>query len=118
MSLLRLRRWSRMVSVVLLLASGGGLPHFAVDDPGCLTPVESFGEHDETQHALGAAGAPHSAEHCAVCHWTRTLRSPRAAAASLAPQAVSSAGLFRLLSPVHLAPVMEHLPARAPPALL
>lgn len=118
MSLLRLRRWSRVVSVVLLCAAAGGLPHFAADDPGCLIPVESFDAHEETQHVVRAAGAVHTADHCAICHWTRSLRSPRAGSVPVGAAPLSSATLLRLQPPVHPAPVMEHLPARAPPALL
>ena len=118
MSVLRLRRWSRLVSVVLLCAAAGGLPHSAADDPGCLTPVESFDAHHETQHVVGAAGGAHTSDHCAICHWTRSLRAPRTGPVPGAAQALSSATLLRFHSPVHAAPVMEHLPARAPPPLL
>src|SRR5918994_1887425 len=73
MRLWRGRRWARLLAMVLLAASTR-LPHFGPDDPACAplfagtpTGVPALTE------GLGAAESP---EHCAICHWTRLLRSP------------------------------------------
>jgi hypothetical protein len=118
MSLRRVRRWSRLVSMLVLLTTVSGLPHWARDDAACLVPAaDPYGSHDETQHAL-VAGDHDGGEHCALCHWTRQLRSPRPAlsAAIVAIQPPSS--VFRAPVPGHASPSLDNLPARAPPQVL
>ena len=117
MSLTRIRRSSRIIAALLLLAAVR-LPHAAVDDAACV-PAEmgTFAGHDESQHGF-RAGSPNEREHCAVCHWTRSLRAPRTpsavAAAEFAPPAV-----LHLAEPAEvLSAVLEHLPARAPPSAI
>ncbi len=113
-----MRRWSRLVAMVLLFATMRGLPHLAQDDAECLpAAVGAYGDHHETEHSLLPAGLE-AQEHCAICHWTRSLRSPRAEAAGwvsqFTPPSLVYGGADRPLS----APVLESLPARAPPASL
>jgi hypothetical protein len=112
MSLPRLRRWSRALSVLLLLASVSGVPHLEVDDPACVPVAE---QHDETKHGI-RPGAPHQAEHCAVCHWTRTLRAPKPVLAVWIAQFAPSSSVTRERREIPHAPVLEQMPARAPPA--
>jgi hypothetical protein len=118
MSFRQVRRWSRLVSMLVLLATISGLPHWAQDDGACLVvAADSYGSHDETQHVL-VAGGREGQDHCALCHWTRQLRSPRHAlsAAIVAIQPPSS--VFRVPARAHAAPSLDNLPARAPPQVL
>jgi hypothetical protein len=118
MSLRQMRRWSRLVSVLLLLATSSGLPHWAQDDAACLiTAADPYGSHDETQHAL-VAGDHEGEEHCALCHWTRQLRSPRPAFSASIVVAVPPTSITGVGVRAHAAPVLDHLPARAPPYTL
>lgn len=118
MGVLRVRRWSRLIAVALLFASAHGLPHFEPDDPACPSgPEESYAPHDETQHVLRPGGtADH--EHCAVCHWTRSLRSPYGGVAGWALTLSPRAPVYKPSSRAHAALLADNLPARAPPAAL
>ena len=117
MRLDRLRRWSRAIAVVLLVAAIR-LPHAAVDDAACLpVAIPSYGDHDESQHGL-QPGSQAEPEHCAVCHWTRSLRSPRTllnlgAAEVSPPTTVHGPDQTQARSAV-----VDNVPARAPPSLL
>jgi hypothetical protein len=117
MSLPRLRRPSRFIAVVLLLAAAR-LPHIAGDDGACLPgAIPSYVAHDESQHSL-ESGSPHEDDHCAVCHWTRSLRSPRTAVASAAAQVNPPTLLHRSDAAAARSADVAHLPARAPPSAL
>lgn len=101
---------ARVVAIALLLSGPSSLQHAGSDDYGCMPQAESTG---------GAAltGAPsQTPEHCPVCHWTRSLRSPFASAVHVgyAAAATAEVSLSRLLT--HRAPALDRLPARAPPA--
>lgn len=115
MSLSGVRRWTRVVATLLLLATAARLPHLAADDAACLPAV--VGEHDETQHGF-QPGSPAEDDHCAVCHWTRSLRSLRApvtqAAIHVAPRAI----LVHVGDAAVPSASVEQLPARAPPSAL
>lgn len=118
MTLLRLRRCARVVAVVLLVASARGAPHFAQDDFACAPDSAAhYLEHDETQHGLRAAGPAHEQEHCAVCHWTRSLRSPLALLAGATGDEDRPAAVHGAAVRAPLAPALDSLPARAPPPL-
>jgi mono/diheme cytochrome c family protein len=118
MSLRQMRRWSRLVSVLLLLATASGLPHWAQDDGACLnTAADPYGSHDETQHAL-VAGDQEGQEHCALCHWTRQLRSPRPALSASIVVVAPPTSISRVDVRAHAAPALDNLPARAPPQTL
>jgi hypothetical protein len=114
---LRMRRWCRVVAVVLLLATARGLPHLDRDDPACIGGVWLLSGHDESQHAIGASAAPVPEDHCAICHWTRSLRPPLASVAVLVARAPLTL-VDRAPAVAPLTPVLENLPARAPPATL
>ena len=118
MALRHMRRWSRLVAVVLLLASVGAVPHLTQDDAACANvPAEAYGAHQETQHGLSAAGPEHQ-DHCALCHWTRSLRSPRTDAAGWSLELAPPTLVHRQSNRAHAAPSLDNLPARAPPATL
>jgi hypothetical protein len=114
MRLCQLRRWSRVVALVLLAATVR-LPHSVADDLAC-APFVSVLAADGGMALAQDNGASPAPDHCAICHWTRLLRSP------LTPLGVlfSSAGAATIVErgPQHpyVAPVRSHLPARAPPA--
>lgn len=112
----RLRRWARTVALLLLVASAR-LPHLGQDDQACA----SFGSDGSSQDssAFGAGSdAASQPEHCAICHWTRLLRSPLTAVGITTTNVGPAALVLRGTLPLHLDPIHEHLPARAPPALL
>ena len=119
MSLARMRRWSRVLAVILVIAAGRGLPHFAQDDPACSPGgVQSYAGHQESDHALGEAQRADDQSHCALCHWSRSLRSPLTSLSLwvahvpppvlVSPRPASAAAVV----------VIASLPARAPPSLL
>ena len=119
MSLSRMRRWSRLVTAVLLLATACGLPHLDGDDLACLGGAFSgtYEPHDETDHGM-RAGDHGDSDHCAVCHWTRLLRAPRPALGAVLDSIVPPSLLERSCAAARLTPALESLPSRAPPAVL
>jgi hypothetical protein len=117
MTLSSIRRWSRLIAVCLLLA-GGRLPHAAADDPACLPGAAQLpGDHDETKHGLRAPAADHE-EHCAVCHWTRSLRAPRTEIRVASAPVHAASLLARPAVDSRLHPSLPNLPPRAPPSEL
>ena len=116
MTLGRWRRWSRVVALVLLAAIVR-LPHTAPDDDAC-TPWLAI------QFANGGAavaqddGVSPAPDHCAICHWTRLLRSPLTPLGVFVGPAGAATTLERGPQHSYVAPVNSHLPARAPPAEL
>ena len=113
-----MRRWSRVIAALLLLAAAR-LPHVGADDAACLpAAIPAVGEHDESQHGFQAAGTAVEDEHCAVCHWSRTLRTLRATLTVAPAEVTPPAPLHRSDDPAILSASLEHLPARAPPSAL
>jgi hypothetical protein len=117
MSLTWMRRWSRLIAVVLLFAAAR-LPHLDADDVACVAwPTQADGAHDETKHGLRTATSE-DGDHCAVCHWTRTLRSPgpdiTVVLAHVALPSLLPASADGIVS----ASFVRNLPARAPPSAL
>jgi hypothetical protein len=118
MSLLRAQRWSRLVAMVLLVAMTPGVPHLALDDVACVPGgAGASREHDETQHGLRAGGQEEQ-DHCAICHWTRLLRSPRADVAGGMAHVTPPSAVHGGPDTAHVAPDLDSLPARAPPPAL
>lgn len=111
-----MRRWSRMVAVILLIAAIPAMPHFAQDDLACDLTGLAPAQHDESQHGFRASGDATEREHCALCHWSRSLRSPLTALGLTVAPASAAAIEHSLLAAPPASPVLEHLPARAPPA--
>ena len=111
----RLQRWPRVVALLLLVASAR-LPHAAQDDDACAT-LFATGSQDGSA-LIDGSGTASPPDHCAICHWTRLLRSPLTVVgvtvASVGPATV----VARRALPFHANPVNEHLPARAPPSTL
>ena len=118
MSLSRLRRWSRVVAVLLLMAAGPAMPHFAQGDFACDLAALAAGEHDASKHGFRAAGDDAERDHCALCHWSRSLRSPLTPLGIAVTPAAPAAAEHGVVAAVPLSPVLENLPARAPPSVL
>ena len=89
--MLRALRRTRFASLFALLVLTGGIPvsiaellHDA-DDVIC---APAFVFHDESAHKIGAAGTPAPPpEHCAVCHWLKSLRTANHVVGIAAPTA-------------------------------
>jgi hypothetical protein len=111
-----MRRWARTVALLLLVASAR-LPHLGQDDRGCAGFVSGGSSEDASAFSVSSDAASQP-DHCAICHWTRLLRSPLTVVGicttTVGPATVVSRGAL----PLHVDPVNEHLPARAPPVLL
>lgn len=117
MTLKRARRYARLVAALLLLASVR-LPHLAADDIACLPPaLEASGPHAETDHGLRPAEHA-SQEHCGVCHFNRSLRSPGTGLAEWGARVERPSLVHQGSLVVVLGSIPRHLPARAPPAAL
>jgi hypothetical protein len=117
MTLLRMRRWSRVVALAVALATVR-LPHVGLDDAACAPSAEgSYAPHNETDHSIRSAGQQAS-DHCAICHFIRSARSSR-------PPVAASAAYCPILEQIpgdavrfpSVAPHAE-VPARAPPSTL
>jgi hypothetical protein len=112
-----MRRWTRVVALLLLVASVRPF-HSASDDPGCAWPDAVSTRDGRSVLAKASDTTSGAQDHCAICHWTRLLRSPLTdigltVAASQATTALPSSGPRDYVAPTH-----DHLPARAPPAFL
>jgi hypothetical protein len=112
----RLKRWSRVVALVLLLASLRPI-HTASDDEAC-SPWAPSTQSSTATLARENGPSPGSQEHCAVCHWTRLLRSPLTQTGVTFAVAPATTPLERTRPGFYVSPTHDHLPARAPPALL
>jgi hypothetical protein len=88
----------------------------AADDVGCVPAVVSSpGDHDETQHSFRPGAPPTEREHCAICHWSRSLRSPRTSLVVATAEVKPPYILSRSTEPRVESAILENLPARAPP---
>ena len=103
------RRAARAIAILVLLAGSASLMHWGKDDLACVP-----GGAPDADGA-GFAAAADTADHCLVCHWTRSLRSPSAAVPRV-HSALVAAGHFDVHPPAALrAPALDRVPARAPP---
>jgi hypothetical protein len=111
-----MRRWARTVALVLLVASAR-LPHLGQDDQACASLFSDGASQDNSAFGNGSDPASQP-EHCAICHWTRLLRSPLTVVGITTTNVGPATLVLRGALQAHVEPVNEHLPARAPPALL
>jgi mono/diheme cytochrome c family protein len=114
MGLAWLRRSSRAVAAVILLASLWQLPHQVQDDDIC-TPAAAEA-HDESKHVFTAAGATAHPDHCAICHWLRAMNPAFAGGPATVVPDESGSRLAALTSGTLRDPRANRLPARAPPS--
>jgi hypothetical protein len=100
----------------VLLAAALRLPHTSADDLACsLAALSTAGDATTVRDGAEAAAAQ---EHCAICHWTRLLRSPLTpVGVTIAPAGLATP-LERGAHCVYLVPAHDLLSARAPPARL
>ena len=118
MSCWRLRRGSRVVAVVLLLASVRPVLT-ASDDVACSPWPDALSVQSGTALLAKANGPSRGGqEHCAVCHWTRLLRSPLTQTGLTITVAAAATPLERTGPGSYVSPTHDHLPARAPPFFL
>lgn len=115
MLLALLRRSSRTVAACLVLVSLLGLPHRSQDDGACAPAgAES---HDESKHVFTAADQVEHTEHCAICHWVRTLKPDSTTSALLGTQLLHGAAVGPRAPGIRRDPAADRLPARAPPSV-
>ena len=115
MALAWLRRSSRAVAALLLLVSMWQLPHRAEDDEMC-APLTAEA-HDESKHVFTSVSDSGDQEHCAVCHWLRSM-NPGIGVRGLTAVPVESDNRFcALVSRSLRDPAANRIPARAPPVL-
>jgi hypothetical protein len=94
-------------------------PHAASDDEACAPWFDGLADRTaQTSLATSTAPASDAQEHCAICHWTRLLRSPLTPIGVTITVATAATTLERSGPQAYVAPIHEHLPARAPPASL
>ena len=112
----RMRRWSRVVALAVMLATVR-VPHVGLDDAACAPEAAgTYAPHNETDHAIRAA-AQGASDHCAVCHWIRSARSSR-------PQVAACTADCPVLEPLPwdavrspFSAALVQVPARAPPSV-
>ena len=115
MALAWLRRSSRAVAALVLLVSMWQLPHRAVDDEIC-APGGSEA-HDESKHVFTGVSETDHPDHCAVCHWLRSIDPGHGQRSLTAVPLATDTRFFALVSGSLRAPDSSRLPARAPPVL-
>src|ERR671913_1172247 len=71
MALAWLRRSSRAVAAIVLLVSMWQVPHRAVDDEICAPGASEA--HDESKHVFTGGSEAEHQDHCAICHWLRSI---------------------------------------------
>jgi hypothetical protein len=110
---LRLRGSARTVSAVLVVLSLWSLPHRS--QPDICVPA-GFEEHDESKHVYTAPSQAAHEDHCAVCHWMRSLKPAFASSPYAAADADSSAAFFIQPRDTRRQSALRAIPPRAPPA--
>ena len=112
---LLVRGYARTVAAVLVVLSLWSLPHLSLPD---ICVPEGAEHHDETKHVFTAAPEASHTEHCAICHWMRTLKPTFEDGQRSAVTLDAGAPVIVVTSRVRRDDVRVHLPARAPPVFL
>ena len=116
MLLALLRRSSRAVAACLVLVSLFGLPHRSQDDAAC-APLGAE-SHDESKHVFTAADPVAHEDHCAICHWVRSLKPNFSATGTVRTHLLDGTAVGARAPGVRRDPAADRLPARAPPSVL
>src|SRR5687768_5114286 len=116
MALSWLRRSSRAVAAIVLLVSMWQMPHRGQDDDIC---APALGEaHDESKHVFTSVSESGHQDHCAVCHWLRSMNPGLGVRGVAAVPAASDNRFCSLVSRSLRDPGSSRLPARAPPSTI
>jgi hypothetical protein len=115
MALAWLRRSSRAVAAVVLLVSMWQMPHLGQDDDIC-APAQAEA-HDESKHVFTTPTAAADQEHCAICHWVRSMNLGLGMRELTAVPVESDSRFLALVSHSLRDPGTNRIPARAPPIL-
>lgn len=100
----------------LLLVSLWGLPHRADGADTC--PPAGSETHDESKHVFSSDTRHDGGEHCAVCHWLRTIQHEFADVQTAQTRPELTSGLTPAARHVRGDGASRQLAARAPPALV
>jgi hypothetical protein len=115
MALAWLRRSSRAVAAIVVLVSMWQMPHLGQDDDIC-APAQAEA-HDESKHVFTTATAAADQEHCAICHWVRSMNLGLRMRELTAVPVASDSRFLALASHSLRDPGNSRIPARAPPVL-
>ena len=115
MSLALLRGSARRMAVALVVISLWSLPHVAQMDDLC--PAPGAEEHDESKHVFTTATPAADQEHCAICHWVRSMNLGVGMRELTAIPVASDSRFLALVSHSLRDPGTNRIPARAPPVL-
>jgi hypothetical protein len=116
MSFAALRRSSRTVAFWLLLVSLWGLPHRTEGADSC--PPPGAEQHDESKHVFSSEARTDGGEHCAVCHWLRTIKHEFADAAAVDANSDSTCGPVSAATHQRRNDGCRRVAARAPPSFV
>lgn len=108
-----IRSYVRLVAIALLVAAPVAFLHTGQDDVACALAGGAQTDGATVKNTTAANGA----EHCLICHWTRSFRSPFASTAHLESVLVITARVDVSPDAEQCAPPLDQLPARAPPAI-
>src|SRR5829696_3719265 len=113
MALAWLRRSSRAVAAIVLLVSMWQMPHRGADDEFCAPGAAEA--HDESKHVFTSVSDTGHQDHCAICHWLRSIDPGHGLRAMTAVPVASDTRFFALVSGSLRAPDSSRITARAPP---
>lgn len=116
MSLAVLRGSARRLAAVLVLISLWSLPHVVQADDVCRPAgVE---EHDESKHVFhGSDSSTAHPEHCAICHWMRSLQPDFALRSTGLADPGAGATVVAVSPAAQGNSAKNRIPSRAPPSL-
>jgi hypothetical protein len=109
-------RTSRLIALLLLLATVSTSVHWQQDGDACMPAGAE--RHDESKHVFAPVveQAPH--DHCAICHWQRVHRPAFIQLGVDIPALLAGAALFVSVDARPDQNSLQQLPARAPPATI
>ena len=111
---LLLRGYARTVAAVLVLLSLWSLPHRSQPDICVPAGIE---EHDEAKHVYTAPSQAAHEDHCAVCHWMRSLKPAFSSRPYTATGSDRSAAVYVRVFDTRRQSALREIPPRAPPAI-
>ena len=73
---------------------------------------------DEAKHIFTTADQVEHTEHCAICHWVRTLKPNLSATEAVGTDLLHGTAVGARAPGIRRDPAADRLPARAPPSVL